>query len=252
VSTEPVTRSEGSDESSDPEPMTEPEDLASDSDAGVDDADEVPADEIPADEARRGITPLVAGILAGVLALAVGFAAGFFVGQPNYPGDDSPEAGFARDMSVHHGQAVEMGMIAWQRAKLPEVRTVAYDVATTQQTQIGLMRGWLDKWGLSPSSEQPAMSWMGHGHGLNADGLMPGMATRSQLEELKLLDGKHVDILFCGLMIDHHTAGVHMAKEIAKRTDDPEVRELAEGMVIAQENEIKVLNNLLAIAQSGP
>lgn len=249
MSADPATKLEGPD--GPPDPDTSPDDTVAD-DSVTDEVADESDEESVAEPQQRRLIPLVTAVLAGLLALAVGFAAGFFVGQPNYPGDDSPEAGFARDMSVHHGQAVEMGMIAWQRAKLPEVRTVAYDVATTQQAQIGLMRGWLDKWGLSASSEKPAMSWMGHGHGLNADGLMPGMATRQQLEQLKLIEGQHVDILFCSLMINHHIAGVHMAKEVAKRTDDPEVRELAEGMVVAQEAEINVLNNLLAIARSGP
>jgi uncharacterized protein (DUF305 family) len=252
VSTEPLTRSEDPDGSSDPEDVTAPEDDAVAGDITDHDGDEAgdESDEAPVEPQQR-LIPLVTAVLAGLLALAVGFAAGFFLGTPNYPGDDSPEAGFARDMSVHHAQAVEMGMIGWQRATLPEIRTLAYDIATTQQAQIGLMRGWLDKWGLSPSSEQSAMSWMDHGH-LNADGLMPGMATPVQIEQLKVGEGAHIDIQFCRLMIDHHTGGVHMAEEVIKRTDDHEVRELAEGMIRAQQAEITTLNNLLAIAQSGP
>jgi len=227
VSAEPVTRSDDTGESTE--------------------LDEAP----PAAERRRGLTPVTAAVLAGLLALAVGFAAGFFLGNPQYPGDDSPEAGFARDMSVHHAQAVEMSMVAWQKARLPEVRTLAYDIATTQQAQIGLMRGWLDKWGLSPSSERPAMSWMDHGH-LGPDGLMPGMATSEEIQQLKVSEGAQVDVLFCKLMIDHHVGGVHMAEEVMKSTDDAEVRELADGMVRAQEMEIKTLRNLLAIAEAGP
>jgi uncharacterized protein (DUF305 family) len=226
VSTEPVTRTD------DP---GEPDEL----------------DEVPAAEARRGLTPVLAAVLAGLLALAIGFAAGFFLGSPSSPGDDSPEAGFARDMSVHHAQAVEMSMLAWQKAHLPEVRTLAYDIATTQQAQIGLMRGWLDKWGLSPSSKRPAMSWMDHAH-LGPDGLMPGMATPEEIQQLKVSEGAQVDILFCRLMIDHHMGGVHMAEEVVRGTDDPEVQELAEGMIRAQEMEIKTLKNLLAIAEAGP
>ena len=35
------------------------------------------------------------------------------------PGDASPEAGFARDMSTHHQQAVAMGLIAFQQGATP-------------------------------------------------------------------------------------------------------------------------------------
>lgn len=195
--------------------------------------------------ARRGPGRLATAILAGMLALAVGFAIGVLIAKPAHPADDSAEAGFARDMSTHHSQAVEMGMVAWQRGTMPETRTLGYDIALTQQAQIGIMRGWLDKWGLSPSSRQPAMAWMEHGeHLLGPDGRMPGMASPEQLDKLRGAQAEQVDILFCNLMIDHHLAGVDMAKEIVERTDDEEVRQLAQGMIDAQEYEIQALRSL--------
>jgi uncharacterized protein (DUF305 family) len=221
---------------------TEDQQAGSPPDAG----EPVDPDQAPAASRWRGLNPLVAAGLAALLALAVGFAVGVLAVTSGYPGEDSPEAGFARDMSTHHSQAVEMGMIAWQRGSLPEVRTLGYDIALTQQAQIGLMRGWLDKWGVSPTSNRPAMSWMDHGgHTVRPDGRMPGMASPEQLEQLRNAEGAKLDILFCQLMTDHHIAGAQMAEEIVKRTDDPEVRELAEGMVKAQKNEIEVLRKLL-------
>ncbi|MGH3730545.1 MAG: DUF305 domain-containing protein [Micromonosporaceae bacterium] len=203
------------------------------------------ADEPPATGWWRGANPLVAAALAALLALAVGFATGVFA-MSGSPDENSPEVGFAHDMSTHHSQAVEMGMIAWQRGSLPEVRTLGYDIALTQQAQIGLMLGWLEKWGAPTSSDQPAMAWMGHGeHMRPPDGRMPGMASPAQLEKLRNAEGKQFDVLFCQLMTDHHIAGVRMARAIVERTDEPEVHELASGMVSAQQNEIDVLRKLL-------
>jgi uncharacterized protein (DUF305 family) len=44
-----------------------------------------------------------------VATLAAGVALALLTSVP--PGNDSPEAGFARDMIVHHGQAVQMAEI---------------------------------------------------------------------------------------------------------------------------------------------
>src|ERR671921_780680 len=93
------------------------------------------------------------------------------------PSDSSPEAGFARDMMVHHAQAVEMAEIVRDKTESEEIRTLATDIALTQQAQIGMMQGWLDVWGLSPTGTEPAMSWMGH----PTEGPMPGMATPEEI-----------------------------------------------------------------------
>lgn len=86
-----------------------------------------------------------------------------------------------------------------------DVRRLAYDIANTQAGQRGMLLGWLDLWELpktAPEGQGP-MAWMegesggahsdpgGHsGHdmqgmaGMDHDGaLMPGMATRTELEQ---------------------------------------------------------------------
>src|SRR3954452_21159763 len=99
---------------------------------------------------------LTAGV-AVVLALAVGFALGFITPLVTRPGDNSPEAGFARDMSTHHAQAVQMGVLAYTRVDDPELKTVAYDVMLQQQYEIGIMNTWLKDWGLTTTGSQPRM-----------------------------------------------------------------------------------------------
>jgi hypothetical protein len=119
------------------------------------------------------IAILVLGLLAGCSA---GAAAALLVTRT--PGEDAPEAGFAHDMMVHHAQAVQMAEILRDKTKSSAMRTMAADIALTQQAQIGMMRGWLEVWGLRPSSTEPAMSWMGH----PTEGLMPGVATPEEIE----------------------------------------------------------------------
>lgn len=80
-------------------------------------------------------------------------------GRP--PGEESAEAGFARDMSAHHAQAVEMAEIVRGRTESEEIGILAADISLTQQGQIGRMQGWLSVWGLSPTGSEPTMAWMG-------------------------------------------------------------------------------------------
>ena len=89
------------------------------------------------------------------------------------PGEGSAEAGFARDMIVHHAQAVQMAEIVRDRTQSDDMRLLAADISLTQQAQIGIMQGWLQVWGLPISGAEPAMAWMGH----PMDGPMPGMAS---------------------------------------------------------------------------
>ncbi len=180
-----------------------------------------------------------------VLVLGVGFVIGFVArGLP--PSDDSPEAGFARDMSSHHAQAVEMALIAYPKATRAEVRTMAYDVATSQEYQIGVMQTWLEQWHLSPTSNRPRMAWMPNGtKELGADGLMPGMATNDELNKLKTATGKDVDVLFLQLMLRHHLGGIHMIDGLLQQSHDSDVRTSAEGMRANQSSDVAAMQKLL-------
>ncbi|ORT60380.1 DUF305 domain-containing protein [Streptomyces sp. CB03238] len=169
-------------------------------------------------------------------------------GAATAPAVDSADAGFARDMSVHHQQAVEMSFIVRDRTKDEEVRRLAYDIANTQANQRGMMLGWLDMWGLpkvAPGVEP--MAWMGMpSHGSSHSGvLMPGMATAAQLDQLRAASGRQAEILYLRLMTEHHRGGVHMAQGCVDRCRPGVERDLAQGMVDAQESEIALMADLL-------
>ena len=187
---------------------------------------------------------IVAGALAALLLLALGYGAGLLT-RPGTPGDAAADAGFARDMSTHHAQAVEMGMIAYQKATLPDVRTLGGDIAITQQGQVGVMSTWLKDWGLDANSSRPPMSWMPNGQNELVNNLMPGMATRQEVDKLKNATGKQVDILFCQYMLRHHLGGIHMVDDVLAQNPQPEVRDLAETMKKNQTAEVSVLRTLL-------
>jgi uncharacterized protein (DUF305 family) len=144
-------------------------------------------------------------------------------------------------MSVHHAQAVEMAEIARDRTQNPRIRTLATDISLTQQAQIGRMQGWLDVWGLPPTSVEPAMTWMGH----PTEGRMPGMASRAEINRLRKLPPDQMDRLFLRLMIPHHQAAIPMSNAVLERTDRQEVRSFAEGVIAAQRAEIETMRQML-------
>ncbi|WP_329216600.1 DUF305 domain-containing protein [Streptomyces sp. NBC_01485] len=188
----------------------------------------------------------VAGVLVAAGAITYSVAEdGGAGGAP--PAVESADAGFARDMAVHHQQAVEMSYIVRDRTADEDVRRLAYDIAQTQANQRGMLLGWLDLWGLPKVSSDAPMTWMGMGD--MADGedgaLMPGMATNSELKKLGTLNGKQAEVFFLQLMTEHHKGGIHMAQGcVAKCTVGVEKR-LAQGMVDAQESEIKLMADML-------
>ncbi|MCT4352993.1 DUF305 domain-containing protein [Streptomyces sp. Je 1-79] len=203
-----------------------------------------------------------ASIAAVVLALlfaggAVTVASAERDEAPASPVSRSADAGFARDMSVHHQQAVEMSFIVRDRTEDEEVRRLAYDIANTQANQRGMMLGWLDMWGLPKveSGTEP-MSWMGmggHGDTGPLDGaLMPGMATKTELDRLRKASGREAEVLYLQLMTDHHKGGVHMAQGCVDRCSVDVERNLAQGMVDAQESEIALMADLLKARGATP
>ncbi|MGH8886392.1 MAG: DUF305 domain-containing protein [Egibacteraceae bacterium] len=197
--------------------------------------------------ARTGRCLLLVAVAAAVVAL-VTVVTVVAPRRVRVPGDGSADAGFARDMAVHHAQAVEMAELIRTRTDNHDVRVLAVDISLTQQAQIGWMYGWLDAWGLPVGGRQPAMAWMG----MPADGLMPGMAARAQINELAGLSGAQADARFLRLMIPHHQAGVAMAQAALDHAGRPEVRRLAEAMVAAQQSEIAAMGDLLAAIPGAP
>jgi uncharacterized protein (DUF305 family) len=204
---------------------------------------------------RALIAAAIAIILVGVGAFAVGRLSTGFVGTPS---NTSAAAGFARDMQTHHNQGVELALIIRDLSDDPEIRLLAYDIATGQAAQSGQMSGWLNIWQLPQASPEPAMTWMtrptleGEGHNHGTEGAhspgdpMPGLATAEQITELKSLTGTDAERLFLELMIAHHDGAVEMAEAVLDRTDVRVVTELATTIRNSQTAEITYMQSLLA------
>ena len=192
------------------------------------------------DDARQSLRRAAPWVALVVVVAVASYASG--VRQaPGLPGDASADAGFARDMGVHHAQAVQMAEAIRPRTADPALRILATDIVLTQQAQIGQMTGWLETWGLPATGRRPAMAWMGNSGG----GAMPGMATRAELTALTDAPTAEAEILFLQAMIRHHRSGVAMAEGLLKRGGRREVRRLASKIIAAQQSEIRAMSGLL-------
>lgn len=216
----------------------------------------------------------IAAVL-GLFAILFGALAIYVFQTGTTPANDSADVGFARDMSVHHAQAVEMASIVYRRTEDPEIERIALDIGTTQQFQIGMMTGWLDIWGRTVSSDLPLMGWMGdydmslpspppgievhdsmpamdHSHDAGGtEPLMPGMATQTEVDELHSLPPDQMDIRFLQLMIRHHQGGVMMAHAALEMASDEHVLNFAQHVIDTQDAEIATMIRMLETRMAG-
>ena len=206
----------------------------------------------------------IAVLVAASVALVVVAVVAFSVGRLSTladapPTDTSAEAGFARDMQVHHQQGVELAMIVRDAGDDPDVRLLAYDIATTQAQQSGQLYGWLRSWGLSQAGTEPSMTWMTrpsadadaahdmHDADTHAPGApMPGLATPEQVAALRAATGVDAERRFLELMIAHHRGAIEMADAALARSSNDVVVPFARSIVQSQEAEIALMEDLLA------
>ena len=197
---------------------------------------------------------LLVALGIGALAFAIGRFSTFGAAQPSSPGTDSPEAGFARDMQLHHGQAVEMAMDIYRTTEDEDIRVLAYDIATTQSAQKGEFYDWLVKWNL-PQAGGPLMAWMSdadtaHHHDAtgtaSTDDLMAqmGMATDAEIAGMRAQTGTAADCTFLSLMIRHHEGALPMAEALVQLGTDPRALQVAGGVIATQSAEIDLMTSL--------
>lgn len=227
-------------------------DVAADDDIDADDYSEPSA---PTPRWQRVFVLSVAALAIAATAFAIGrFTAFDATAVPPTPSDTSAEAGFARDMQVHHQQAVQMALIIYPKTTDPDLRALSYDLATSQASQLGQMQQWLLDWNLPAFSSQQPMQWMstasGHeAHGapdLTADEIKAqmGMASDEDIAELSAASGDAASCQFLSLMIRHHEGAIEMVDAIEQLGSNATVLDLAGKMSASQSSEIAAMKSL--------
>ena len=186
----------------------------------------------------RALPPWWAVLLVAVAVAALAFAIGRFstfgAGAAGaLPGTDSPEAGFARDMQVHHAQAVEMAKLVPTRSQNQQVKDLAAAIEKAQAPEMQQMTTLLAGFG------KPAPSaTMSHS--------MPGLMTPQQMTELTGLSGAAFDKMWLQMMVEHHQGAITMANDELKNGTNADAKKMAESIVTTQQAEITTMNGMLA------
>ncbi|GGB60803.1 DUF305 domain-containing protein [Deinococcus soli (ex Cha et al. 2016)] len=187
---------------------------------------------------RHGLSLWAGGALAAAV-LGV-FSAALW---PRSPTEGSADVTFARDMSAHHAQAVNMSVTLFDRARDPAVKRLAQDILLTQQAQIGHMGGWLMAWGRPLSGIEAPMAGMHRAH--------MGLASPEQERALQSLPIDQAETQYLTLMRRHHQGGVAMARGALKRVQRPEVQAFAQRVIVSQASEVRAIEAMLQNRRAG-
>ncbi|GAA3462816.1 DUF305 domain-containing protein [Saccharothrix longispora] len=155
------------------------------------------------------------------------------VGTDRWVAPSEADVTYVAKMIVHHRQALDMAVLAPERAQHETVKGLASRIHDTQGPEIGAMEQW---------RRQYAESAPAHGHSGSLPEVdhasMPGMATDAQMAALEAATGAEFDRLFLQLMIAHHEGALRMAVDLLSNGSDVRVEEMANDVVASQSDEI--------------
>ncbi|AZB72494.1 DUF305 domain-containing protein [Synechococcus elongatus] len=174
-------------------------------------------------------------------AIAQGMGPPNNLGRPGWPGRmGNADQHFIVMMIPHHEGAIAMADLAIKQSQRSEIRALARAIQTTQAQEIREMQTWYRQWyGIEvPDWGDRGMggwrnsSMVGGGMGCGAMGGMTG--------DLNALNtAPDFDRAFIEAMIPHHQMGVRMAQMVLMRSDRPEIQQLAQAIITAQNREIR-------------
>ena len=133
---------------------------------------------------------------------------------------------FLSQMIAHHEAAVTMARQALTAAKKPETKQNAQKVIDAQTKEIAQMTTWLKEWyKVAPDTAQQAL--------VN--------------EDMKAMMSMPVttDTMFFEMMIPHHQGAIDMSALAKTQSERPEVKKLAEDIIVAQKKEIEDYHKMM-------
>ncbi|MHC5933112.1 DUF305 domain-containing protein [Nostoc sp.] len=151
------------------------------------------------------------------------------------PADANFDLRFLDAMIPHHQGAVEMAKEAQQKSKRPEIKKLADNIIKSQNQEITQMKRWRQAWYPKAGNKPMAYdSQMGQMMEMSSD----QMKTMMMSQNLGAADAEF-DLRFINAMIPHHEGAVTMAKDVLSKSKRPEIKQLAQEIIKAQNTEIK-------------
>lgn len=169
-------------------------------------------------------------LIIGIVFVVILFGIYYFnnLSYINMRGHDHPmiynEEQFIFEMIPHHREAVETSKYINLVTENTEIKELTQNIIEAQELEIDMMNGWIDQW--YPNSEYIS----------TYENMMP---------ELRGLDTKEAEKAYLKGMIVHHAGAVMMAEQLLSKESKQEVKEFAQRVINVQNNEIKLMKNLL-------
>lgn len=141
------------------------------------------------------------------------------------PNGEYSDKAFIDAMVPHHEGAVEMAEVARENAEHAEIRNLSEEIISAQRSEIEMF-GEIRQEKFGSAEGQMEMD--------EQDMQAMGMSDPEELSKAEPFDKAFIDD-----MIPHHESAIAMAEVAREKTEDPEIREIANDIVSAQEREIE-------------
>lgn len=192
---------------------------------------------------------LITGIVIGGLAVfgyysdKASINPGIMMGRNSVSNDsDVIDAHFIEQMIPHHEDAITMSELALEKATRPEVKELAANIISSQSNEITQMKAWYKDWyGRELPTGEEVMSQ----HGMMSGGRMHMGMRGSDMDLDSLENSEDFDRAFVEDMIPHHQMAVMMASMLKNGTNRPEMKKLADDIILAQTAEIDLMRKWL-------
>jgi uncharacterized protein (DUF305 family) len=150
---------------------------------------------------------------------------------------DDADVTFLRGMYPHHAQAVQMAEMVDGRTDNAELLALAQRIEAAQAPEMDQITGLLAQAGdTAPTST--GHEGMDHGSG-------DGMMSEDDMSTLMGMSGPEFDRMWLTMMIEHHEGAVEMADTELAEGENPDAKQLATGIVSAQQREIAEMQAML-------
>lgn len=147
------------------------------------------------------------------------------MGGMNMSPDTAFDIRFIDSMLPHHQGAVAMAQQALEQAEHPEIKQMAQEIIDAQQMEIKQLQDWRGTW--YPNAAATEGMQMDMGSGMN----MMEVPAGDQPFDLRFIDA----------MIPHHQDAIMMAQEAQAKAEHPDIKQMAQQIIAAQQAEIKQL-----------
>src|SRR5215203_5310139 len=150
-----------------------------------------------------------------------GMASGMLMENGKYS-----DKAFVDAMVPHHQVAIEMAQVALKHAEHEEIKELSRNIVSTQQAEIEELKSIKqEEFGTSNVPMEMSQEQM------RSMGMM--------MDPQELANREPFDKAFIDAMIPHHQSAIEMAQVALEKSKNPNIKELAEDIVSAQQQEIE-------------